>query len=105
MSTEHRWSARRDIRIDVSIHYPPIGVVHGQTRNISLEGMFVELDSAEIPQQARLEVSFRSSSTGQTTEHRVPAHVVHQGEGGIGLMLEHTGFQEFDALRYMLNAA
>jgi hypothetical protein len=31
--------------------------------------------------------------------------VVHAGENGVGLMLQHVGYREFYALRYMLNAA
>lgn len=105
MGIEHRWSARKDININVSLYYPPVGVINGRTRNISLEGMFVELSGIKIPRQARLEVLFHTGSAGNTTEHRLPACVVHEHNGGIGLMLNHTGYREIDALRYMLNVA
>jgi len=35
----------------------------------------------------------------------LPAYVVHGSDEGVGLMLQHVGYREFDALRYMLNAA
>jgi len=105
MGIEHRWSSRKNINIDVSLYYPPVGMINGKTRNISLEGMFVDLKGINIPPQARLEICFTASSHGETIEHRLPAYVVHAGDQGIGLMLQHVGYREFDALRYMLNAA
>ena len=105
MGIEHRWSSRKNINIDVSLYYPPIGTISGKTRNISLEGMFVDLEGASIPPQARLEVRFTAQTRDSAVEHRLPAYVVHGSEQGIGLMLQHVGYREFDALRYMLNAA
>lgn len=106
MTTEHRWSTRKNISIDVSLYYPRVGIINGKTRNISLEGMFVELDGSPIPNKAILEVSFHSDAPGgKTTEHRLPAYAVHKLDGGIGLMLHHEGYREIDALRYILNAA
>jgi hypothetical protein len=105
MAIEHRWSSRKDINIHVNLYYPPVGMINGKTRNISLEGMFVDLSGANIPPQARLEICFTAETHGKATEHRLPAYVVHGSEQGVGLMLQHVGYREFDALRYMLNAA
>ena len=105
MGVEHRWSSRKDIRLNVNLYYPPIGMINGRTRNISLEGMFIDLEGVRIPAQARLEVAFTAELRGRCIEHRLPAYVVHAGENGVGLMLQHVGYREFDALRYMLNAA
>ena len=105
MGIEHRWSSRKDITLKVNVYYPPIGMIDGHTRNISLEGMFIDLEGVRIPAQARLEVGFTAELHGRCTEHRLPAYVVHANENGVGLMLQHTDYREFDALRYMLNAA
>jgi len=105
MGIEHRWSSRRKIDLDVNLHYPPVGTINGKTRNISLEGMYVDLKGVRIPPQARLEISFTAETRGRPIEHRLPAYVVHSRDGGVGLMLQHVGYREFDALRFMLNAA
>lgn len=105
MGIEHRWSSRRKIDLEVNLHYPPVGTINGKTRNISLEGMYVDLKGVHIPPQARLEISFTAEICGRPVEHRLPAYVVHSREDGVGLMLQHVGYREFDALRYMLNAA
>jgi hypothetical protein len=102
MDLEHRWSTRKNIRLDVSLHYPPVGVIRGRTRNISLEGMFVDLDGAAVPSQARVEIRFRAHPHGTDFEYRLPAYVVHSGNRGIGVMLQHSGYREFDALSQML---
>lgn len=105
MGIEHRWSSRKDIKLDVNLYYPPIGMINGCTRNISLEGMYIDIKGVSIPEHARLEVAFSADLNGRHIEHRLPAYVVHQGDNGIGLMLQHVGYREFDALRYMLKVA
>ncbi len=105
MSIEQRWSSRKAVNLDVNLYYPPVGIINGKTRNISLEGMFVDIKGIHIPTQTRLEIWFSAETCGRSTEHRLPAYVVHSDESGIGLMLQHVGYREFDALRYMLNAA
>jgi hypothetical protein len=105
MAVEHRWSNRKEVTLDIHLYYPPVGMVIGKTRNISLEGMFVELKGITIPPLVRLEVSFSTAANGRQIEHRLPAQVIHSSEGGVGLMLQHAGHGAFGALRYMLNAA
>lgn len=105
MSVENRWSTRKEIGLDINLYYPPLGMINGKTHNISLEGMFVDLQGVRIPAHSRVEVSFTTEPLGRSVEHRMPAYVVYERNGGIGLMLQHVGYREFDALRYMLNAA
>ncbi len=105
MGVEHRWSSRKEINLDVNLYYPPVGMINGKTRNVSLEGMYVDIEGVSIPAQARLEICFTADIRGKPVQHRLPAYVVHGKSGGIGLMLQHIGYREFDALRYMLNAA
>ena len=105
MAVEHRWSDRKDISVDIHLYYPPIGMLHGKTRNISLEGMFVDIRGITIPPQARLDAWFTTEARGQQLEHRIRAHVIHCCDEGVGLMLQHAGHGAFDALRYMLNTA
>ena len=101
MRLEHRWSSRKEISLDVNLYYPPVGMINGTTRNISLEGMFVDTHGIDIPRQARLEVAFRTQHGNREKVHRLPAYVVHGSEGGVGLMLQHVCYHEFDALRYI----
>lgn len=106
MSMEHRWSERKPIEMDVALYYAPVGTITGKTRDVSLEGMYVQTDGVDLPLHAELEVSFVTQNGGGTPqEHHVPAYVVHGTGSGIGLMLRHVDYGDFYALRYMLSAA
>ncbi len=106
MTMEHRWSERKPIEIEVSLYYAPIGTVKGTTRDVSLEGMYVQANEIELPLHAELEVSFVTRTSNGEHAHHMPAYVVHgNGNGGIGLMLRHVDYSDFYALRHMLSAA
>ncbi len=105
MEAEHRWSSRKEINLDVNLYYPPIGMINGTTHNISLEGMYLSINGIDIPPQTQLEICFTAATHGKSIEHQLQASVIHGSVNGIGLMLQHLGYQEFDALRHLLNAA
>jgi len=105
MAIEHRWSERKPIEIEVALHCSPIGTIVGKTRDISLEGMFVATNGVELPVNSELEVSFTIPGEPEEKEHRLPAYVVHGNGEGVGLMLRHTDYSDFHALRHMLSAA
>ena len=105
MPIDQRWSERKPIALEVALYYPPVGTIMGRTRDVSLEGMFVETHGAELPVEAELEISFVTEGANKSHEHHVPAYVVHGGREGVGLMLRHIDYSDFYALRYMINAA
>lgn len=105
MPIEQRWSERKPIEMDVALYYPPVGTIMGRTRDISLEGMFVRTHGAELPVETELQVSFVTEGQARSHEHRMPAYVVHGNDDGVGLMLRHVDYNDFYALRYMINAA
>ncbi|WP_297528603.1 PilZ domain-containing protein [Thiohalobacter sp.] len=105
MAIEHRWSERKPIEMEVALHYDPVGTIHGRTRDVSLEGMFVRTQGVELPVNAELEVIFVTRKNGKPREHHLPAYVVHGNSTGVGLMLRHIDYGDFYALRHMLSAA
>ena len=105
MALEQRWSHRKPISMDVTLYYPPMGTIPGKTRNISLEGMCVDTGGVTLPEHARVEIEFTTRAGTGMLSHRMPAYVVHNTPHGLGLMLQHVDYQDFHALRYMLNVA
>ncbi|HEY9198356.1 MAG TPA: PilZ domain-containing protein [Gammaproteobacteria bacterium] len=106
MSMEHRWSERKPIEMDVALYYAPVGTITGTTRDVSLEGMYVQTNGIDLPLHAELEVSFVTrTGSGAPHEHHLPAYVVHGNGAGVGLMLRHIDYSDFYALRHMLSAA
>ena len=104
MGMEHRWSERKPVTMDVTLHYDPVGQISGKTRDISLEGMYVETEGVTIPSRAEVKVLFETNSLGAKQSHCVPAYVVHNQGNGVGLLLRHSGYEDFYALRHMLRA-
>ena len=105
MGMEHRWSERKNIVMDVTLHYGPVGKIAGKTRDVSLEGMFVKTDGLVIPARSEVMVTFATKEEHGELNHCVPAYVVHNNDAGVGLMLRHNGYKDFYALRDMLQAA
>ncbi len=104
MKMEHRLSKRKPITVDVSIYYPPLGLIQGKTRDISMAGMFVETPGTELPQSATLDIAFNLS--GQLAKvQRVRALVARVTRDGAGLMFDNFKHTSYNELRALLNAA
>jgi len=101
---EQRWSQRKPLQMPVRLHYEPVGDIEGATRDISLEGMFVETGGIRIPPKAQIEVCFVTENDGNRIEHRLPAVAIHGTNEGVGLMLHHVNYEDFYALRRLLTS-
>jgi hypothetical protein len=102
-ATDHRWSSRVPLQIDVAIHNDSrMAPLHFESRDISLGGIFVETGSMVLPLNAFVVLSFTLTAGERIVDYRLPALVVRNTRDGAGLM-----FQEFDpntvrSLREML---
>jgi hypothetical protein len=85
MEMEHRCSRRRPIEISVAINYRDVMLVLGRTRDISLDGMFVNTGRQKLPRNALVRVSLRIRDFGSWTGE-AEAMVVHSDDDGLGLM-------------------
>lgn len=101
---EQRWSQRKPLHMPVRLHYDPVGDIEGTTRDISLEGMFVETGGIRIPPKSQIEVCFETEDNGRRVEHRVPAVAIHGSSDGVGLMLHHVDYENFYALRRLITS-
>ncbi|RMG28399.1 MAG: PilZ domain-containing protein [Gammaproteobacteria bacterium] len=86
----------------VRLRYEPVGVIEGLTRDVSLEGMYVETGGVRIPPNAHIEVRFETEHDGIRVEHRLPAVAIHGSNEGVGLMLHHIDYENFYALRRLI---
>ncbi len=105
MKMEHRLSKRKPISVDVSIYYPPLGLIKGKTRDISLAGMFVETPGTELPQSATLDIAFILSGQTAPKLQRVRALVARVTDQGVGLMFDSFKHTSYSELQHLLNAA
>jgi len=102
---EQRWSQRKPMQMPVRLRYEPVGDIAGTTRDISLEGMYVETRGVRIPPKAQIEVYFTTEDAGGRTEHRLPAVAIHASSEGVGLMLHHVDYEDFYALRRLITTS
>lgn len=104
MAPEKRRHPRLPIALDVFLEYPPLGMVRGTTRNVSLEGMFVETGHFTVPRGATVQVAL-PLERGLAGTYRFRARVVHSRPGGVGLVLHSAEIDAMRALDRWLRAA
>ena len=99
---EHRWSRRKPVVINVSLHQRNIYQIRCKTRDLSQDGMFVLTQSHPKQNNGTLRIEFEISHNGAKKQYRLPAMVVHQCEDGIGLMFIHNHDKDFSLSHKML---
>ena len=105
MSLEHRWSARKPVRLNAVILYRPLGLIQVTIQDIGLEGAFIRCESIKLPYQAIVEMSFALESAGKQTIYQMQAMVLHHARNGYGLMFKDFKLEAFRALKDLLYAA
>lgn len=85
---DHRYSLRRTVNSEVVLKYRALGLVHGRVKDLGVGGMFVDLGRVQLPLNAVVEVSLfcKNIQKGHHQTYSAEAMVVHQSDGGIGLM-------------------
>lgn len=105
MLQDLRQDSRFELRLDVMLHYRPLGLLRARTRNVSLEGMFVEMGQIMLPKNVDVEITFSLPGTGRLQPHQLHARVVHSGRDGAGLAFLNYNLSTLRALRGVLKAA
>lgn len=83
---EHRLSERRPINLDVLIFHQGLPVGRGRTRNIGLEGMFIETEIRDFSEGTTLDIELNVDGDEGEQRVRLPGLVVHRNREGMGLM-------------------
>jgi PilZ domain len=82
---ESRTSIRKPIPMKVIVNYGMTYSKSWRIRDLSMDGVFVEMGGTELPQGTPVELVFRYSHRGTPHEHRLPASVVRSGSDGHAL--------------------
>ena len=83
---EHRRGMRKPLVADVVIQNNEQKPIFGQTRNISLGGMFVDTKHTKLPVNAFVKVTVFQVVNKQRESFCTPAFVIHNEKSGAGLM-------------------
>lgn len=95
--SERRDTPRIPIALDTVLHYNNQSFRHSLTRDISLDGAFVETREA-LTKKGSLELAISLPTDGKPQFHRFQAQVVRVADGGAGLMFDKVGTEAYAAL-------
>lgn len=100
---EHRWSVRKPMVVEVALRLQDSAAKWYRSRNLSMEGVFVESGTDAWPVDTLLELELPLYGQLRKTRHRVPVVVVHRTGDGMGLMFcvfDQTLFKTVEYLLY-----
>lgn len=102
---EHRCSERLPLVLPALIHRQEHPIVIGKTRNVGLEGMFIETDPAVLTSNMCLEVVLVHKTSAGARRLYLPVVIAHCAEDGAGLMFRSLSSEAEQTLRTLLNQA
>jgi hypothetical protein len=99
---EQRWSLRKPVTFEVKVVYKCHPVVLGRSRNISLEGLFIDTGIMILPVGSCIEVEFGLVAGTQWEEVHMPAVVVHRNRDGCGIAFQTFNGKVFRVIEQLL---
>ena len=97
---EHRCSQRKKVRLDVTLYRNGRAVSRCKSRDIGLEGMFIEAGGMNCPVNSRVEVELAIEDGNKSV--RLPAIVVRSYTDGISIMFLANGNTVFHTMKQFL---
>ena len=104
MALEHRWSRRKQVKLDAFIFHRLAGLIRANILNLGLEGVFIDAGCQTLPPQSSVELTFALHGNDLRTIHQMEALVIHQAHNGYGLMFKDFRHSAFQAIKAMLYA-
>lgn len=81
---EHRWGERIALQMTVELCCGSAAAIAGSLENVSSSGAFVRT-GGRGPPRGPVEVILRRRGTGDSHPVRLPAYIVRESEGGVGI--------------------
>ena len=88
---ENRWSKRIPLQLNVLMHYSPLGIINGKTKNVSTNGMYVDTGRIVLISGEAISLHFRYPDQLEGNIYTVDAQIIHASNKGAGLQ-----FHKFD---------
>lgn len=82
---DHRVMNRKPLLMNVQVSSPQLGLVLGQTADLTMSGMFIQTQSTPVPLHERVTISFQPDPDNLTITCRTKAVVVRHDETGFGV--------------------
>jgi hypothetical protein len=95
MKNERRGNQRVAASLDVAVYYNSLVLFDCRTRDISLDGAFVDTQGQSLPQNAKVDLRFDVQVDGGSQQHRLEAEVMHSEDDGVGVKFHYPDFSTF----------
>jgi len=82
---ENRWTERAPMQLNVLMHYSPLGIINGVSKNVSSNGMFVDTGRITLISGEHISLHFRYPDQLEGSIYTVDAHIIHTSTKGAGL--------------------
>lgn len=99
---EQRWSLRKPVTFEVKVSYKCHPDVLGRSRNIGLEGLFIETGIMILPVGSCIQVEFNLMSATQREPICMSAVVVHRTSNGCGIAFQSFNWNAFRTIERLL---
>lgn len=102
---EHRLATRRPANVEVSVEIGRALLATGRIRNVSLTGVFVEMQTDGVHSDAPVRLTFATGGSRDSRHCRWSGYVVRSVDDGIGAMFESDDREDEAGLRALLEMA
>jgi len=102
---EHRLATRRPADVEVTVEIGRTLVATGRICNVSLTGVFVEMQTNGVQCDAPVRLTFALDGGRDSRHCRWSGYVVRSVDGGIGAMFESDDREDEAGLRMLLEMA
>ena len=103
MPKERRLGPRRQVALEVMLEHSRLGLRRYQTRDVSLDGVFIEADDIPLRRNAVVDLVLKIRTDGKTRHHRLQARlapVKNRGARFIFRSLDETTYTALIDLLY-----
>ena len=92
---ENRWSPRFFKRLDLVIHYGPLGLLRATTLDISKYGMFIQTGLIQLVPEEIIQLTFSDATSSSDTSSQISASVIHSNSIGAGIQFIDYSLDDF----------
>ncbi len=98
MQPERRWNVRLPVAINIVIYYSGLGLIQGKTKNISLDGAYIETGRISLHHAGELELILYDPHDC-SEQQRVRARIARLDDHGAGLVFQDIPLAAYDLIR------
>lgn len=105
MATDRRLGPRKQIALEVIVNHRRLGLQRCQTRDISLDGAYIETPEFALRKNAKVDLVLLIPANGKTQHYQVQAKVASVEKRGVTVIFRNLDEPTYSALVDLLYPA